>query len=104
MRWRSLVVRPNSLPLRALAPFAPLVSHCPLQELCKGLRGKFMSSGPSSPGMDLDVGLDLVREYKQQLSEINHQKEALVNAQKLFGIDVTRYPELQVRGLLDLID
>ena len=68
------------------------------QEVLKRLKATFMESGPSSPGMDLDHGLDLVREYKQKLVEINHQKEALVNAQKLFGIDVTRYPELAVRA------
>jgi dynein heavy chain len=93
--------------LRALVPLLSPLTVRPfcaqpnrVQETCKSLRAKFMQSGPSSPGMDLDIGLDLVREYKHQLGEVNHQKEALVNAQKLFGIDVTRYPELQVWVLL----
>ena len=62
---------------------------------CKTLKSTFMSTGPTSSGMDLDQGLELVREYKERLAALNREREALVNAQKLFGLDVTRYPELQ---------
>jgi hypothetical protein len=86
----------HPFPFLPCAPARPPLRTRPArQETCKVLRATFMASGPSSPGMDLDQGLELVREYRAKLAEVNHAKEALVNAQKLFGIDVTRYPELQ---------
>ena len=53
----------------------------------------FCSGGPGISG-DLDKGLDLVGEYTDKVLDAQKRKAELVNAQTLFGLEITPFPGL----------
>jgi dynein heavy chain len=61
---------------------------------CKVHLKKYYQAGPGSPGLDLDVGIELVAEYYKELGELTKKKQELVNAENLFNLPITVYPEL----------
>ena len=54
----------------------------------------FAQNGPSSIGSDLDKGLELMTEYIVKLKEFEDKRTELVNAEKLFDLEITAYPNL----------
>jgi dynein heavy chain, axonemal len=59
----------------------------------------FRKKGPDSADIELrdaslDTGLDRMAEFRQMMGEVQKQKDELTNAQLLFGLEVTAYPEL----------
>lgn len=59
------------------------------------MRKTFLDSGPGVSSVDLDTGVDLMRQYKRRVAAYNKTKAELVNAQTLFNLDVKPYPVLQ---------
>jgi dynein heavy chain len=60
----------------------------------EALRRAFLNTGPASPGVTLAQGLQLLAEFRARLADANRRREALSNAERLFGLPLTRYPAL----------
>src|SRR5205085_646207 len=60
----------------------------------EALRRTFLNTGPTSPGITLAQGLQLLTDFRARLAEANRRREALANAERLFGLPLTRYPAL----------
>lgn len=54
----------------------------------------FRNEGPSSIGTDLDAGVDLLKKFKEEFGNYEKERQELANAEKLFGLSITLYPEL----------
>eukprot|EP00762_Andalucia_godoyi_P000034 ANDGO_02412.mRNA.1 Dynein-1-alpha heavy chain len=54
----------------------------------------FDTSGPGRPGVLLDDGLQMMKDYNQKLQDMLKEKDTLVLAEKLFDLPITEYPEL----------
>ncbi|XP_078713472.1 dynein axonemal heavy chain 10 [Lampetra fluviatilis] len=70
---------------------------------------RFHKEGPGSVGSDLDSGLRMLAEYEKELTEHEKERQELANAEKLFDLSITAYPNLQqlqreVRGLRQIYD
>ncbi len=68
---------------------------------------KFARNGPGAVGDDLELGLKLLKAYRDELSKIEREKQDLTNAEKLFNLPISNYPALlhvqkEMRGLEDL--
>eukprot|EP01084_Bolivina_argentea_P103527 185424_1 len=57
-------------------------------------RGSLIYLGPDQNGITLEKGYKLMEEYIKNVKQLVHERGKLVNAQKLFGIEITVYPEL----------
>nr|Q9SMH3.1 RecName: Full=Dynein-1-alpha heavy chain, flagellar inner arm I1 complex; AltName: Full=1-alpha DHC; AltName: Full=Dynein-1, subspecies f [Chlamydomonas reinhardtii]CAB56598.1 1-alpha dynein heavy chain [Chlamydomonas reinhardtii] len=55
---------------------------------------KFRTTGPGLPTVELASGLDELHKYESNLADALRQREQLVLAEKLFGMEITAYPEL----------
>ncbi|XP_006865538.1 PREDICTED: dynein heavy chain 10, axonemal [Chrysochloris asiatica] len=55
---------------------------------------RFYHEGPGSVGEDLDKGMDLLGSYEQELTKHERNRQELANAEKLFDLPITMYPEL----------
>ncbi|KAK9868729.1 hypothetical protein WJX84_008574 [Apatococcus fuscideae] len=55
---------------------------------------KLKTTGPGVPGTALPQGLTLLTEFQVELREKASQRDQLVSAQRLFGLDAIRYPAL----------
>ena len=64
-----------------------------MQEV-KEMHEAFTRAGPGTGGPDLDQGLDLMTEYTSTLRKMNHTREELGEALKLFNLPIVAYPEL----------
>jgi len=53
-----------------------------------------MAEGPSVPGIDLNVGLELLAKYEAELADLVARKDVLTTAELLFSLPVTAYPGL----------
>ena len=60
-----------------------------------GVKRDFLDGGPGISG-DLDRGVLLCREYEAKVRELIARKGGLVNAETLFGLDITPYPALNL--------
>ncbi|OHS98802.1 Dynein heavy chain family protein [Tritrichomonas foetus] len=56
---------------------------------------KFEKEGPGNPETPMDQGLQLVLQYKQEHSDLCKRRDELHLAEKLFGIPLTSFPQLQ---------
>ena len=73
----------------------------------KAFAEKFAKSGPGAVGDDLELGLKLMKAYKDELNKIEREKQDLTNAEKLFNLPISNYPALfhvqkEMKGLEDL--
>ena len=73
----------------------------------KAFAEKFARSGPGAVGEDLDIGLKLMKAYKEELGKLEREKQDLTNAEKLFNLPISNYPALfsvqkEMKGLEDL--
>uniref|UniRef100_G1NVC6 Dynein axonemal heavy chain 10 n=1 Tax=Myotis lucifugus TaxID=59463 RepID=G1NVC6_MYOLU len=55
---------------------------------------RFYSEGPGSVGEDLDSGMDLLGSFERELVRHERNRQELANAEKLFDLPITMYPEL----------
>jgi dynein heavy chain len=55
---------------------------------------RFKGSGPGLPTIELPIGLDLLKEYQQEMETSTRTREQLVLAEKLFDMPITSYPML----------
>ena len=65
---------------------------------------KFFESGPGAVGTDLDKGLELMKSFRKEVGELELVRQELANAEKLFDLPITMYPDLldvqkQMKGL-----
>uniref|UniRef100_A0A9L0IQP0 Dynein axonemal heavy chain 10 n=1 Tax=Equus asinus TaxID=9793 RepID=A0A9L0IQP0_EQUAS len=55
---------------------------------------RFYREGPGSVGEDLDKGLELLGVFERELTRHEKNRQELANAEKLFDLPITMYPEL----------
>ncbi|KAL4700985.1 hypothetical protein H8959_014989 [Pygathrix nigripes] len=55
---------------------------------------RFYSEGPGSVGDDLDTGVELLGVFERELARHEKSRQELANAEKLFDLPITMYPEL----------
>ncbi|XP_076108254.1 dynein axonemal heavy chain 10-like isoform X2 [Mytilus galloprovincialis] len=65
---------------------------------------KFYESGPGAVGTDLDKGLELMKTFRKEVGDLETVRQELANAEKLFDLAITMYPDLlevqkQMKGL-----
>ncbi len=64
------------------------------KEEMAGFSETFFAQGPGSVGSDLEKGLELLKEYKKLFAGHEGQRLELGNAERLFDLDVTAYPNM----------
>ncbi|XP_034494845.1 dynein heavy chain 10, axonemal isoform X4 [Ailuropoda melanoleuca] len=55
---------------------------------------RFYHEGPGSVGDDLDKGLELLATFEKELTRHEKNRQELANAEKLFDLPITMYPDL----------
>ena len=55
---------------------------------------RFDAEGPGSVGNDLDLGVKKMKDYSKEVADLEAERQELINAQKLFDLPITSYPEL----------
>uniref|UniRef100_A0A452SER6 Dynein axonemal heavy chain 10 n=1 Tax=Ursus americanus TaxID=9643 RepID=A0A452SER6_URSAM len=55
---------------------------------------RFYREGPGSVGDDLDKGLELLATFEKELTRHEKNRQELANAEKLFDLPITMYPDL----------
>ncbi|XP_014674920.1 PREDICTED: dynein heavy chain 10, axonemal-like [Priapulus caudatus] len=55
---------------------------------------RFHSEGPGAVGLDLDKGVEMLKRYNQEVQMYENQRQELGNAEKLFDLSITMYPDL----------
>ncbi|KAM5237710.1 dynein axonemal heavy chain 10 [Ctenodactylus gundi] len=55
---------------------------------------RFYAEGPGSVGEDLDKGLELLGAFERELAKHEKSRQDLANAEKLFDLPITMYPQL----------
>ncbi|XP_047141246.1 dynein axonemal heavy chain 10 isoform X1 [Hydra vulgaris] len=61
----------------------------------KDFRKLFEIEGPGTVGNDLDQGIIILKQFKEKFFKLNHERQELLNAEKLFGLPITMYSEMQ---------
>jgi dynein heavy chain len=64
-------------------------------ENIEGLYERFQSEGPGTVGSDLDKGVELVARMLKDMEAFESERQELANAEKLFDLPITMYPQLQ---------
>ena len=103
-RWRQLYVDSRTRDLRLVDTKAEIRELTRQQDIdfrasLETLRKEFLDSGPGVSSVSLDVGVELLVEYKKRLGKLNKQKLEIINAQNLFDLDVKPYPLLIDTGV-----
>ncbi|ORX45970.1 hypothetical protein BCR36DRAFT_332447 [Piromyces finnis] len=66
---------------------------------------EFVTNGPGSEGMNMDVGLDLLKNAKIKVNNFLKKRENLITAEKLFDLTITSYPKLfELESQIKLLD
>ncbi|KAJ3144485.1 Dynein heavy chain 10, axonemal [Geranomyces variabilis] len=60
----------------------------------KKFKDEFTINGPGAMDVDMERGLDMLKEAKEVITGFHARKEDLVRAEKLFNLVITSYPEL----------
>ncbi|KAF0719904.1 Aste57867_701 [Aphanomyces stellatus] len=99
-RWKALVLASKTKDLRLINvkdQFRVVTKQDTLSFAteCKSMRSEFFSNGPGATSSDLDKGLELVQDFKKRLGVFKTRRQELVNAENLFSLPLTAYPELQ---------
>ncbi|XP_014373608.2 dynein heavy chain 10, axonemal, partial [Alligator sinensis] len=55
---------------------------------------RFTTEGPGAVGENLDKGLDLLGIFDKELDKLEKNRQELANAEKLFDLPITMYPDL----------
>lgn len=61
----------------------------------EGFYDRFQSEGPGTVGSDLDKGVELLANMLKEMVEFEKERQELANAEKLFDLPITIYPQLQ---------
>ncbi|KAM5191717.1 dynein axonemal heavy chain 10 [Mantella aurantiaca] len=69
----------------------------------------FRTEGPGAVGDDLEKGLQILAAYEKELVKYEKSRQELANAEKLFDLPITMYPELlqvqkEMKGLRQIYD
>ncbi|KAM8812104.1 dynein axonemal heavy chain 10 [Rhynchonycteris naso] len=64
------------------------------RQLVEDFAKRFYLEGPGSVGEDLDSGIDLLASFERELARHERNRQELANAEKLFDLPITMYPEL----------
>ncbi|GLE04239.1 hypothetical protein PINS_up013150 [Pythium insidiosum] len=59
------------------------------------MKREFLEHGPATSASDLDAGLELVADFKKRVAQFKARRQELANAENLFALPITSYPELQ---------
>ncbi|XP_043835576.1 dynein axonemal heavy chain 10 [Dromiciops gliroides] len=75
----------------------------------KDFARRFYREGPGSVGEDLDKGMELLAVFEKELVKHERNRQELANAEKLFDLPITMYPELlqvqrEIAGLRQIYD
>uniref|UniRef100_H9GM01 Dynein axonemal heavy chain 10 n=1 Tax=Anolis carolinensis TaxID=28377 RepID=H9GM01_ANOCA len=70
---------------------------------------RFITEGPGSVGDNLDKGLELMVIFEKELEKHEKNRQELANAEKLFDLPITMYPDLikiqkEMKGLRQIYD
>ncbi|XP_053136194.1 dynein axonemal heavy chain 10 [Hemicordylus capensis] len=70
---------------------------------------RFITEGPGSVGEDLDKGVELMVVFEKELEKHEKNRQELANAEKLFDLPITMYPDLmkiqkEMKGLRQVYD
>ena len=57
-------------------------------------REKFLQEGPGSVGYDLDKGITQQKIFKELFEKYQNERQELANAEKLFGLPISMYPDM----------
>ncbi|XP_023576433.1 dynein heavy chain 10, axonemal [Octodon degus] len=55
---------------------------------------RFYSEGPGTVGEDLDKGVELLNTFEREMAKHEKNRQELANAEKLFDLPITMYPQL----------
>jgi dynein heavy chain len=64
------------------------------KEKIKELYEEYKEKGPGSHETSLDDGLILLANFKQRTADFNKRKDELINAERLFNLPLSTFPEL----------
>ncbi|XP_063171723.1 dynein axonemal heavy chain 10 [Candoia aspera] len=70
---------------------------------------RFVTEGPGSVGENLDRGLELMVVFERELEKHERNRQELANAEKLFDLPITMYPDLikiqkEMKGLRQIYE
>ncbi|KAM4707116.1 dynein axonemal heavy chain 10 [Discoglossus pictus] len=70
---------------------------------------RFRSEGPGAVGHNLDQGLQILVAFEKEFAKFEKDRQELANAEKLFDLPVTMYPDLlqvqkEIKGLRQIYD
>ena len=106
-RWKDLVISSKTKDLR-LAKVKSKFRQVTEQDAidfhtqCVDMKREFYETGPGSSSIDLDQGLELLQAYKQKLTEFTSKKQEIANAENVFALPITSYPELlEIKASVD---
>lgn len=99
-RWKDLFVASKTKDLRLVRvkdQFRGVTQQdaANFAQECKDMRKEFLEKGPGTCATDLDAGLELVSAFKKRLAAFKTKRQELANAENLFALPITSYPELQ---------
>ncbi|CAM9101409.1 unnamed protein product [Chrysoparadoxa australica] len=98
-RWYKLFVDSQTIDLslvkvkeefRSVTEQQALDFHAEVKEMER----VFKATGPGNSNTELDDGVRLLAEYEVKVKKCMERKNKLVNAENLFGLEITEYPEL----------
>jgi dynein heavy chain len=55
---------------------------------------KYVAKGPGTNNVSLVEGVELLKESKEKIAAFNKKREENVSAEKLFELEISKYPEL----------
>lgn len=55
---------------------------------------KYLQKGPGTSNVSLEEGVELLKESKEKIAAFNKKREENVSAEKLFELEISKYPEL----------
>nr|XP_039267660.1 dynein heavy chain 10, axonemal-like [Styela clava] len=55
---------------------------------------KYITEGPASVGSDLERGFKIMNDFKKEMLKYESERQELTNAEKLFDLPITAYPNL----------
>ncbi len=75
------------------------------RKMLQEVRNEYLSNGPGVSSTSLEDGVELLETYKQKFVKLTKDKNELINAQSLFGLDVQPYTSLQLlQADMDVLD
>jgi dynein heavy chain len=102
-RWKQMIIDSKTKDLRMVKVkenFRGVTKEnvIDFSALCKVTLGEFYKSGPGAPGTNLDEGVVQVGVYQQKVIKMKKQAKEFMNAEGLFGLTLTIYPDLSKLG------